>query len=184
MLKLGIQFITRISVGAVFLYAGIAKSLDLNAFHQQIIAMNLLPVGSEFAVALGLCGLEILFGLLLLVGLWTRTAAFGVSVLLLGFMVVLINAMLGGTATECGCFGTGEALDGWTVLRDLGLLALSIFIMQAKTHRYAMDGWIEQRKQIINPKNLYQQQPNGQSPRSSNTTALASKTLPQRQSVF
>lgn len=133
--------IVRLTVGTVFLYSGVAKLVDIGAFVEAVRQFHILPEFSLTFFSIALSTSEVVLGMLLIAGLWTRAAAFTVSLMLLGFTLLLINALLTGTAKECGCFGTGEELDWWAVGRDAALLALSLYLMQAKEFFYSLDGW-------------------------------------------
>lgn len=136
-----ITLIVRIAVGTVFLYSGIAKLMNVGAFIDTVRQFQLVPEFSLPFFSLALPMVEVLLGILLIIGLWTQAAAFVVSLLLLGFTVVLTNALLTGTAKECGCFGADEALDWSAVGRDIILLALSFYLMQTKDLLYSLDHW-------------------------------------------
>jgi uncharacterized membrane protein YphA (DoxX/SURF4 family) len=74
--------------------------------------------------------LEVLLGLYLLVGLFTRASAWAASSLIVLFLTVLVQGALRGLEIDCGCFGStsgDEVSSLWTdVLRDLGLLVLGL----------------------------------------------------------
>ena len=90
--------------------------------------------------------LEILVGLCLLLGLLTRVAA-GMSMLLLvAFVVGVGSAWARGLSIECGCFGGGAgpaanaaAKYPWEIARDLGLLALSAWLVRRPRTPWATD---------------------------------------------
>lgn len=119
-------------LAVVFLYAGAVKLVDLTAFSESVATFQLLPEWSLFPFAIMLSIVEILLGIMLLAGVWTRLAAFGASLLLLVFTLAILNALLTGTAKECDCFGGSETLDIWSIGRDLILLALSITLLRAE----------------------------------------------------
>ena len=85
-------------------------------------------------------------GLCLLLGLLTRVAA-GVSMLLLvAFVVGVGSAWARGLSIECGCFGGGagpaanaQAKYPWEIARDLGLLALSAWLVVRPRTPWAID---------------------------------------------
>ena len=89
--------------------------------------------------------LELVIGLLLLAGLLTRPAAVVSAVLLVAFVVGIASAWARGLEIECGCFGGGGTKEGasaaypWEIARDLGLLALSGWLVWRPRTPYALD---------------------------------------------
>ncbi len=118
----------RLLLGAVFLYAGVRKGLDVTGFAGSIAAYRLLPYLGNYLLAATLPYIEIIAGVLLLAGRRVRPAALLCGLLTLVFIAALLSAWLRGLDISCGCFdpaaetGIGEAL-----LRDLGLLVLAHF---------------------------------------------------------
>lgn len=102
-----VSLVSRLVLGGVFLYAGAAKVLDPGGLAASIRAYDLsLP---EWFVSLSthsLPLLEILLGLYLLVGLFTRPAAWAASFLTVLFLAALLQGALRGLEIDCGCFGS------------------------------------------------------------------------------
>jgi uncharacterized membrane protein YphA (DoxX/SURF4 family) len=84
----------------------------------------------------GLVGLEIGVALLLLSGASCRTGAVVSTCLLLVFTVVLMYSMQQSSPVNCGCFGEigGESSIELSILRNVGLLCLSSFILYLPSH--------------------------------------------------
>jgi uncharacterized membrane protein YphA (DoxX/SURF4 family) len=115
----------RVVLGVVFVYAAWTKlreSWVLFAF--QIDAYQLLP---QWA-ARSLPWAELLLGLLLIVGKWLRVSASLVSLILVSFLAVMARSYLRGMQIDCGCFGSGDVISPYTLLRDSGLLAASLVL--------------------------------------------------------
>ena len=121
----------RLGLAAVFLVSGVLKAIDPDATYVAVRAYDLLPKLGVALVAGALPWLEIVIGLLLLVGIATRAVAVASAVLLLGFMVGVTQAWARGLSIDCGCFGGGGAVDpgqttyGRELLRDAGFLLLA-----------------------------------------------------------
>jgi putative oxidoreductase len=131
---------TQIALGLVFILAALPKIADPPGFAKAIWLYQLAPAWSLPAVALGLPWLELLCGLALCLGLWTRAAAGWIAALLLGFIVALSINLARHHPVDCGCFGgettvrtEAERLDDmrWVILRDLGLLLLAAHVLLA-----------------------------------------------------
>jgi len=117
----------RVVLGGVFLYAAYSKLRNpWMLFAMAIDSYQILPVWATEMLGRALPWVELLLGLLLLVGWQARWVAAGASVLLAGFFGVMVVAYSRGLGIDCGCFGIGEKLGPWTLSRD-GLLVLLAF---------------------------------------------------------
>ena len=139
-----IIWIGRIVLGAVFVYAGIAKltkpnthlwtyfflkfsiSTNLSMFQQQVESYKMLSPETASALAHTLPFVEIVVGLMLLIGWKLRIWATMVSLIMVGFLGVVTRAYLLHMDINCGCFGTPEKLTGMTIVRDGALSALAV----------------------------------------------------------
>ncbi len=130
-------FVLRIIVGGVFLYAGILKMGNPQAFADSIASFRMLPAEGIGVLALALPPFEIFAGLLLITGWQLRSAAFSVAALCAVFALALVQALVRRLQVDCGCFGSGEPSafkTGMSLGRDLLLLTGSqwLYIAQAK----------------------------------------------------
>lgn len=117
----------RILLAAVFLTAGLLKASASNQFAVTLIPFTIIPATLLPIVAFGLPVIEILAGLLLLIGPTQRVGAVLVLVLSLGFILIIGWALANGIIVACSCFGRDEAPSALkmilTLVRDLLLLA-------------------------------------------------------------
>lgn len=122
----------RVSLGAIFLYAGLVKALEVTAFAGQIASYRLLPVAGNVGVAVTLPYVELLAGALLIGGRKVRPAALLVGLLNLLFIGALASAWARGLTIDCGCFRPGGAATSipLALLRDLVFLALAIIVLR------------------------------------------------------
>ena len=98
----------RLIPGIVFLYAGITKVASIEAFAQNIWAYELLPqLWMADVLAYILPVVEILAGLLLILGLLTRGAAAAILLMLVMFIIGIGWVWSQGISIDCGCFGSG-----------------------------------------------------------------------------
>lgn len=137
--------ISRLLLGGVFLIAGITKALDPGGLAASIRTYELgLPEWFVSVSAFGLPYLEILVGLYLIVGLFTKVSAWATNAMMVVFILALLQGALRGLEIDCGCFGNaanGEQQDSLWVdpVRDLGLLALGLHIALAPIGRFSVD---------------------------------------------
>ena len=97
----------RIFLGSVFLIAGSGKLLHSSELLVIINGYNLLPDNLSAVYALSLPSLEILTGILLIFGVFTRMAA-GFSIFLTSsFITANVYSLISGISIHsmCGCFG-------------------------------------------------------------------------------
>ena len=137
-------WIGRLLLGGTFVYAGYAKltypnhnlwpyfmfkfsvSANLSTFAFQVESYKVLSAAGSAFVAHTLPYVEIVLGLLLLIGWKFRIWAAAVTAILAGFLVLVTRAYLLHMDINCGCFGTPEPLTIMTVLRDAALVALAV----------------------------------------------------------
>jgi len=127
--------VSRLVLAGVLLVAGAAKFFEGGFAAQRAInAYKVFP--PEWAPFLGyaLPGLEIVLGLLLLVGMFVRVSSLITAVLMAGFIAGIISVWVRGYSIDCGCFGGGgEVSDAGKnmryskeILRDLLFVGLSV----------------------------------------------------------
>jgi len=104
-----LQALCRLALGGVFIYASLDKIAHPREFAAIIANYAILPDFLVTMPALVLPWLELFAGLCLVSGVWARSAALWLSLLLLLFILALgINA-LRGISMSCGCFSTSAA---------------------------------------------------------------------------
>lgn len=138
----------RLVVGGVFLAAGILKVADHNGMVAAVSAYKVVPSSLVDAVAWMLPWIEIAAGLMLILGLATRFAAWTITAMLVTFLVGLIQAKIRGLDIDCGCFATGAApkeggIPWLDILRDLALLGASLLVALRPRSPLALDNLIE-----------------------------------------
>ena len=148
--------VSRLILGVVFLVSGGLKAVNPGGLAASIRTYELnLPEAFVTLAAYSLPYLEILLGLYLLVGLFTKVSAWTTSALMVAFIVALTQGALRGLQIDCGCFGSevggGEPGSLWLdALRDIGLLALGLHITLAPTGRFSVDTLLRRGKTTEN----------------------------------
>ncbi|QYJ16234.1 hypothetical protein Rxycam_02067 [Rubrobacter xylanophilus DSM 9941] len=133
---------SRLVLGGVFAAAGAAKIPDPGFFAAAIRSYGLgLPEWFVSLAAYGLPYLEVLLGLYLMAGLFTRLAAWTANALMCVFILAILQAAVRGLEISCGCFGpSSEPSNLWLdLLRDLGLLALGLHAAFFPPGRFSVD---------------------------------------------
>ena len=137
----------QIALGLAFVVAALAKIADPPGFAKSIWMYQLAPAWSIHPTALVLPWLELLCGLALCLGVWTRAAAAWITALLLTFTLAVSINLARHHPVDCGCFGAGTSAGSeqerltdmkWAILRDLGLLLLAgqVLVAARKPRRF------------------------------------------------
>jgi uncharacterized membrane protein YphA (DoxX/SURF4 family) len=119
----------RLIVGGVFAYAGYLKLREPWAlFAMGIDSYHLIPFRFVEPLARTLPAGEVVIGLWLMTGFWPRMPSTLISLLLVVFFAAMVHAKIAGQQIDCGCFGPGDPISKWTLLRDGSLLAASLLV--------------------------------------------------------
>jgi uncharacterized membrane protein YphA (DoxX/SURF4 family) len=137
--------LARLVVGGVWLWAGFAKFPHPNASVSAVRAYQLLPTGLAESVGRVLPTLEIVVGACLVLGLLLRFSGVLSALMLTAFVVGIVSVWARGLEIDCGCFGSGgpnpnaSSKYPWEIARDVGLLALSLFLVWRPRTPLAVD---------------------------------------------
>ena len=118
-----IELAARWILGLTFVYASSYKILSPADFAKIIYGYNLLPAGLINLMAIVMPFMELIAGLALIVGIYSRSAAIIINGLLLVFIVALTINLIRGHEFHCGCFSAGEGGHtgsmGMNIVRDI-----------------------------------------------------------------
>jgi uncharacterized membrane protein YphA (DoxX/SURF4 family) len=145
--------VCRLAVGIVFVLAGAAKLAAPGSFAAALAAYDVLPPAALRPLTLTLPLVELLVGVWLALGLFTRAAAWAAVALLATFMAAIGQALLRGISLEdCGCFGgltqavpaltsvLGGSSLGWRdVARDAIYAALALAVAIGRAAPLSLD---------------------------------------------
>jgi len=116
-------------VGFIFIYASIDKIAAPAYFAGMIQNYQLIPDLFINFAAIVLPWLELLCGMLLLIGIWHRSAALLITILMVVFIIAISSAIFRGLDIECGCFGAGTSANWTRIIEDIFLLAFSLQVL-------------------------------------------------------
>jgi len=128
-----VEVIARLILGLVFGWAGWIKLHDPQALADSIYSFAVLPAALINPLALALPVLELVTGLLLLLGVRRRACAGLAAVMSVVFALALAQALLRGLTVDCGCFGEGApsaAKNLLALVRDVALAGLAVLVMR------------------------------------------------------
>jgi len=142
-----IALLARLYLGGLFVHASWHKILHPHTFALDVATYQILPLVLVNLFALVLPWVELLSGIMLIVGFRTRAASLLVTGMMVMFMVALGSALARGLNMSCGCFASDEAdLISWrTMFRDAAWLALAVYVLLCDRRPLGVDRMLESR---------------------------------------
>ncbi len=144
-----LSFVFRIAIGVVFIVSGAGKLPELAEFVDEVKGADVLPDALASVYGHALPFVEIVIGVLLVLGLFTRFAAAIGGLSSISFMIGNGFRIHRGYYGDCECFGTIAALQfsTWNALTiDCVMLIAAIQIMVHKGEFLSLDSVIFRRK--------------------------------------
>jgi len=135
-------------LGITLIVAGAIKLPWPEASVQAVRAYQLLPFDLTRPIGYALPVLEVVVGLLLVTGLFTRIAGWIGVAIMAAFIFGISWVWAHGISIDCGCFGGGgETENGiaqypWEIARDVGLLACGAWAGLFPRSPLALDNWL------------------------------------------
>lgn len=141
-----LALLCRVTIGGLFVFAAVAKLLPADTytfggttvktvgpqqFFFSIRAFELLPDHLERLGTFAIPWTEGLCGVCLILGLWTRAAAWMLSAALAAFIAAILSALQRHLSVSCGCFGSfklfcGDVLGWCNVWQDAVMLGMAL----------------------------------------------------------
>jgi uncharacterized membrane protein YphA (DoxX/SURF4 family) len=142
--KVNVFFLFRLLLGGLFILSGAEKLLNhYQNFLYVVQSYSFLPPALEKLIAFIVPWVELILGLFLVLGLWLRYSLSALLLLILGFIVVVAQAILRGLPLdECGCFGSLITFrPEQVILLDSVLLFLTVILLLLlkKTRSLSLD---------------------------------------------
>lgn len=126
----------RLALGAVWLWAAVAKIADPDASVRAVGAYHILPTTLVKPIGWGLPFAELALAVLLIGGVGTRYAAMASLALLAVYVAAVGSAWARGLQIDCGCFGGGGFAADVTwrnyaieIGRDTGFALLAVWLV-------------------------------------------------------
>ena len=140
-----LTLLARLILGGVLIVAGALKIGNLQKSAMSVRAYEMLPIWLANFFGYALPWVEIGIGALLILGVAVRIMGALGALIMLGFIIAIAQAWARGLSIDCGCFGGGGTIDPEdtkylsTILRDIGFLALGVFLYFFPKGRFALD---------------------------------------------
>jgi len=134
-----LELASRWILGATFIYSSYSKILAPAEFAKIIYGYDLFPAALINLIAIIVPILELVVALALILGVYPRSAALVVNVLLAAFIISISINLLRGHEFNCGCFAFqnsgNQVSSSATLLRDFIFLALGMQVFLYKNSR-------------------------------------------------
>jgi len=137
--------VARLVLGVVLVVAGGLKVTSPAVSARAVRAFQILPYHVAGYVGYALPVVEIMIGLLLVAGLFTRVSAAVGGLLMLVFLIGISSAWIRGLTIDCGCFGGGGTVGAretqylTDILRDAALAACGAWLLLRPRTAYSLD---------------------------------------------
>lgn len=137
----GAVVIPRIAFGALFIWASFNKLLDPQGFAEIIDNYKLLPPQLVNLPAIVFPWIELVCGVLLIIGFFHRGSVLIINCLLIFFMAALGHALYHGLDIRCGCFTLSPDADK---IAAIDLIIDGVLLMWG--------GWVLCGEKLLSPK--------------------------------
>ncbi|MGD8415120.1 MAG: MauE/DoxX family redox-associated membrane protein [Candidatus Latescibacterota bacterium] len=130
----------RLILGVTFIYASHDKVLDPFAFSIAVRGYQIVPVSLSNLFAIVVAWSEMIAGIMLVAGLFTRQAAGATFLLLSMFVVALLIVTVKGMVIDCGCFSSegGSQTGPLLILRNILLMAAAVIIIKYDSGKFSL----------------------------------------------
>jgi putative oxidoreductase len=134
----------RLVLGFLFAFAGVEKIARPEEFAQAVTNYHLLPIISVSVFAILLPWIELVAGLFLMLGLFTRGSSLLLVSLLCLFALAVAVSIARGLDISCGCFGTASARKvGWSTLgEDFIMLGGSLLLYFSPNTPFSLETYV------------------------------------------
>lgn len=142
-----LAFPARLALGGLFAYAGALKIADPQKFSEAVRAFKIIPEQAQqliLSITFTLPWLELLAGVAVILGFWTRAAAALLAAASAAFVAGLLSLLARDISTSCACFGDAELFCsgpvGWChVARTAAFLVVALLLLAIGPGRLAID---------------------------------------------
>ncbi len=135
-----VLLICRIIVGLMFIVVGVGKIANPEEFAQEIANYQILPYLFVNITAIIVPWIELFAGILLLLGVQTKSSSIVIAVMTVVFTIAVIIAIAKGLNIECGCYSNiaSQQVGLPKVLENIGLLILTFIIILSDNKKFSL----------------------------------------------
>lgn len=143
-----IGLVARLVLGGALVYAASTKITNLDGSVLSVRAYQLpfLSYSMEKTIGYALPVFEMVLGVLILVGLFTRIAGLVGMLTMLVFIMGIASAWARGLSIDCGCFSQGGQTDDpkylTEIIRDTGFALAGLWLAVRPRTPFSVDNWL------------------------------------------
>jgi putative oxidoreductase len=134
-----VELSARWILGITFIYASFYKILEPAGFAKIIYGYDLFPHLAINLMAITVPWLELVAGAALLAGIYPKSAALMINVMLAAYIIILSINLIRGHRFDCGCLSPGQVSyinsAGQWIVRDIFCLLLGGYIFTFSSPR-------------------------------------------------
>jgi uncharacterized membrane protein YphA (DoxX/SURF4 family) len=148
--------LVRIFLGGLFIVASLDKLTDSTVFATSILNYKIVGPTLAMMIATILPSLELLCGLSLILGLYPHTSTILITLMLVGFTILIISALLRGLDISCGCFtqDPNTSKIGYIkILENVGMIMLGVWLLFIQDYGLTLTRFFPQQKNASSNKN-------------------------------
>lgn len=142
MIKKYIILVLRLAIAFFFIWAAHSKITNAAAFSSAIRAYDIIPNTLSTIPAIFLPWIELYAAVFLMVGFYTRSAAFIIMILTAVFTIFVFIALLRGLQIDCGCGASVAGIDevSWLkILENMVIFAVTLILVNTKSFFLSVD---------------------------------------------
>lgn len=152
--RITIGTIARLVMAVIFLWAGFAKVTNLAVAELSVQSYQLMPAQTARVIGIVLPMVEIMLGLLLLVGLGTRLVSIILALMLVAFIFGIASLWVRGIKAQCGCFGNSLIMTEapsypLEIFRDSMMLLATLYLIVWPRTFFSLDNWFSSRDEPV-----------------------------------
>lgn len=124
-------------IGMIFLFSGLLKLEDVDAFIGTVLEFDLLPVSVVPTISHLIIVTELVCGAMLVCDFRRKIASSILSIMMFVFTLAVMIVLFNGEEKMCGCFGDrfSNQIDRWTVIRNIVLMILLVVVNRTDTQQ-------------------------------------------------
>ena len=125
--------VLKVFLGLVFIASAVLKVFDMDKFELYIYSYHFFSLNFSFLAARAAIIIELVLGIGLVSNTLHKLYWWGSMVMLFGYTLLLIYALVQGRTDSCHCFGDFLQLDPkWSLLKNVVLMLLFLLVYKVK----------------------------------------------------
>lgn len=127
----------KIALGLVFVVSAVLKIFDMDQFEIYIYSYHFFSLNFSFLVARAAIIVEFVLGLGLVFNIFHKLMWWGSVLMLFGYSLLLVYALMLGRTDNCHCFGDYLRFNPWqSLIKNAVLIGLFLLIYKVKGRRF------------------------------------------------